>query len=113
MFELATPHPRYQPSFLAAADEFLAAGEDRYARIPDIRQDAFFEGLSYTREELEDPAAFAHYAAWLAGQKEPGHDPLRPGSVRLLLAREPGGVVPERGRVLELLTRVGQTLEER
>ena len=43
MFELATPRPRYQPSFLAAADEFLAAGEDRYARIPDIRQDAFFE----------------------------------------------------------------------
>lgn len=79
MFELATPHPRYQTSFLAAADEFLAAGEDRYARIPDIRQDAFFEGLSSTREQLEDPAAFAHYAAWLAGQKEP--DAPRPEGI--------------------------------
>ena len=79
MFELVTPHVRFQRSFLEAADEFLAAGEDRYARIPDIREDAFFDGLSYTREELEDPAAFAHYADWLAAQKEP--DAPRPEGI--------------------------------
>lgn len=79
MLELVTPHLRFQRSFLEAADEFLAAGEDRYARIPDIREDPFFEGLSYTREELEDPAAFAHYADWLAGQKEP--DAPRPEGI--------------------------------
>ena len=79
MLELVTPHARYQRSFLEAADEFLAAGEDRYARIPDIRRDAFFEGLSYSRAELEDPAAFARYADWLAVQKEP--DAPRPEGI--------------------------------
>jgi predicted acetyltransferase len=79
MLELATPHVRYQRSFLAATDEFLAAGEDRYARIPYIRGDRYFEGLSYTREELDDPSAFAHYARWLAGQKEP--DAPRPEGI--------------------------------
>jgi predicted acetyltransferase len=79
MFELVDPHPGLQRSFLEAADEFLAAGEERYARIPDIRRDPFFEGLTYTRAELGDPVAFAHYTDWLAGQKHP--DAPRPEGV--------------------------------
>lgn len=71
MFELATPDLRYQRSFLAAADEFLAAGEDRHAGIPGIRPDRFQGGPTYTRADLEDPGAFARYARWLADQKEP------------------------------------------
>jgi hypothetical protein len=37
MVELVIPHRRFHRSFLTAADEFLAAGEeDRYANIPDL-----------------------------------------------------------------------------
>lgn len=71
MFELTVPHPRFRRSFLAAADEFLAAGEEMYANIPDLPADATFEGLSYTREQLEDPAAFERFTSWLAGQRRP------------------------------------------
>jgi len=71
MIELVRPDPRFHRSFLAAADEFLAAGEERYANIPDIRPDPGFEGLSLTREQLEDPEVFAPLASWTAGLAEP------------------------------------------
>ncbi|HSE08306.1 MAG TPA: GNAT family N-acetyltransferase [Nocardioidaceae bacterium] len=71
MLELAAPHPRFHRSFLAAADEFLTAGEVSYANIPALRPDAFSEDLRYTREDLEDPVAFARLARWAASQKEP------------------------------------------
>lgn len=71
MIELVRPDPRFHRSFLAAADEFIAAGEERYANIPDIEPDSGFEGLSLTREQLEDPEAFARLASWIAGQAEP------------------------------------------
>lgn len=71
MLELAVPHPRFHRSFLDAADEFVAAGEMAYANIPALRPDAFSEDLRYTREDLEDPEAFARLARWAASQKEP------------------------------------------
>ena len=79
MLELATPHPRFHRSYLDAADEFLAAGEELYANIPSLRPGRFLEELRYTREELEDPVAFARLADWLAHQKEP--DAARPGDM--------------------------------
>ena len=71
MFELATPHPRFHRSFLAATDEFLAAGEEPYAGIPNLPADRQFGGLSLTRAEMDDPGTFARYATWLAGLREP------------------------------------------
>lgn len=81
MLELATPHPRFHRSYLAAADEFVAAGEELYANIPSLRPGGFLPELRYTREELEDPEAFARLAHWIASQKEPK-------------ARRPHGMVP-------------------
>jgi predicted acetyltransferase len=81
MLELAAPHPRFHRSFLAAADEFLEAGEPAYANIPALRPDAFSENMRFTREDLEDPEAFALMARWAAGQKEPD-------------AERPAGYVP-------------------
>lgn len=71
MFELVTPHVRFHRSFLAAADEFTGAGEERYANIPDIPPDTGFEGLQLTREQLESAEAFARLVGWLAGLKHP------------------------------------------
>ncbi len=76
MLELSAPHPRFHRSFLDAADEFVASGEEQYANIPSLRPGGFAPELRFTREELEDPAAFARLAVWLAGQKDP--DASRP-----------------------------------
>ncbi|HET8719020.1 MAG TPA: GNAT family N-acetyltransferase [Nocardioidaceae bacterium] len=70
MLELAVPHRRFHRSFLAAADEFLAAGEGRYAHLLDWPADDTFPGLSVTRESLESPQAFEEYAAFLVAQAE-------------------------------------------
>lgn len=72
MLELAAPHPRFQRSFLEAADEFLAAGEAHYANVPALRPEAFPEDVRFTREELEDPERFARFATWVASQKDEG-----------------------------------------
>jgi predicted acetyltransferase len=68
MFELAVPHQRFHASFLSAADEFVAAGEDKYANLLSWPADERFEGRAYTRDALESPEVFAEYAAFVAGQ---------------------------------------------
>ncbi len=49
MFELAVPHARFHRSFLAAADEFIAAGEERHANLLAWPADASFPGVEFTR----------------------------------------------------------------
>lgn len=71
MFELARPSARFHRSFLAAADEFLAAGEDTYANLVSWPADEAFAGVTYTRASLEDPAEFAGFADFLAAQRFP------------------------------------------
>jgi predicted acetyltransferase len=70
MLELATPDPRYQRSFLEAADEFLAAGETQYAHVPALRPEAFTQDVRFTREQLQDPERFARFARRVARQKD-------------------------------------------
>jgi predicted acetyltransferase len=71
MFELATPHPRFHRSFLEAADEFLAAGEEKYAKLLRLPADDGFPGVEFTREAMESPEVFAEYAAFIASQSQP------------------------------------------
>jgi predicted acetyltransferase len=78
MLELATPHPRFHRSFLEAADEFLAAGEEKYAKLLRLPPDDGFPGVEYTREALESPGVFAEYAAFVASQSR--DDAPRPAS---------------------------------
>jgi hypothetical protein len=65
MLELSAPHLRFHRSFLAAADEFLAAGEGHFAHIPALRPEAFTVDLRYDRHALEDPGAFGRLVAWI------------------------------------------------
>jgi predicted acetyltransferase len=58
MVELAQPHARFHRSFLAAVDEFLALGEERYAGLLSLAGDDGFEGICFTRASLEDPREF-------------------------------------------------------
>ena len=56
MRSFASPHPRYQRSFLASAHEILDAGESERCTGLSI-----FGEETYTVEELADPAAFAAF----------------------------------------------------
>jgi len=69
MFDLVTPHARFHPSFLAAADEFLAADQERHANLLSWPADRDFPGISFTRENLASPVAFARYAQFIADQR--------------------------------------------
>ena len=73
---LAAPAIRFHRSFLAAADEFLAAGESQHAGIPNIPAEGPFPGVVFTREGLEDSAEFARLVANRLGEAE--EDSLRP-----------------------------------
>jgi len=68
---LVDPHPRFHRSFLAALDEFVAAGEDRHASLPSLPAEGTFPGVHFTREALEDPAGFAALVGFLLGQRDP------------------------------------------
>jgi predicted acetyltransferase len=57
MPSFASPHPRYQRSFLASVQEILEAGEDEHWSGLTI-----FREETHTVEELADPAAFAGFA---------------------------------------------------
>jgi predicted acetyltransferase len=74
---LASPHPRYQKSFLESCHEILDAGESDH--LTGLR---IFGEETYTVQELADPAAFASYATRLLE----GALPVRP---------RPGGKVPD------------------
>jgi len=69
MFELVTPHARFHLSYLAAADEFIAAGEERHANLFSWPPDDSFPGRAYTRESVESPDVFADFASFIAGQR--------------------------------------------
>ena len=58
-FRLVDPDPAYHRSFLEAADEFIAAGQEPYAGILRLPADDGFAGVAFTRAGLEDPAEFA------------------------------------------------------
>ena len=74
---LASPHPRYQQSFLASAHEILDAGESEHWTGLSI-----FGEETHTVEELADPAAFAAFTRRL-------HD------LALRETPRPDGKVPE------------------
>ena len=63
MFELVTPHARFHRSFLAAADEFLAADDASRANLVPWPADETFPGVDYNRVVLESPEAFADFIA--------------------------------------------------
>ena len=80
MFRLVDPHPRYQRSFLAAADEFAAEGLPAYAGIPNLKPSARFPGAVFTRAGLEDATEFARLVAYLLADRLP-ETPRPPGWV--------------------------------
>jgi predicted acetyltransferase len=70
MVHPATPHVRFHRSFLAAADEFRAAGEERHDGILSWPAEGDFPGVVFTREGLDDPAEFARLVANRVGDAE-------------------------------------------
>jgi predicted acetyltransferase len=71
MFRLVDPDPRFQRSFLEAADEFVAAGQEHYAGIVSMPAEPGFPGVEFTREGLEDPEQFARFTAYLLAERLP------------------------------------------
>jgi len=72
MFELVTPHAGIHQPFLAAADEFIAAGEGPHANLLSLPADDGFSGREYTRDPMESPEVFADFASFVAGQRFEG-----------------------------------------
>ena len=77
--ELATPHPRFHRSFLAAADELVAAGEERYLGLPIFGCGAPL-GPEFTREAVVDADGFAAMVRVVVGARNP-FAPRPPGYV--------------------------------
>lgn len=71
MLRLVDPDPRYQRSFLDAADEFVAEGKAAYAGILAMPPDASFDGVEFTRAGLEDPGEFARFTTYLRAEALP------------------------------------------
>jgi predicted acetyltransferase len=72
MVLLARPHVRFHRSFLAAAHEFRAAGEDAHDGVLDLPPDGSFPGISFTLEGLDEPAEFARLVANRLGDASEG-----------------------------------------
>lgn len=64
-FRLVDPDPRYQRSFLDAADEFIASGQPSYAGILNLPE----VGVVFTREDLEDSDEFARFVEHLLADR--------------------------------------------
>ncbi len=60
MLELVTPQSRFHRSFVEAADEFLAVGEEPFAGIVVWPANDSFAGRAYTRAELGSLERFAN-----------------------------------------------------
>jgi predicted acetyltransferase len=71
VFRLVDPDVRYQRSFLAAADEFVAAGQEHYAGLVTLAPEPGFAGVEFTRDGLEDPGTFARFTAYLLAERLP------------------------------------------
>jgi predicted acetyltransferase len=81
MPELVPPDARYQQSFLAAVEEFRAAGDEQFTGLSVIPPVGGFPGEAVTSEELADLSAFVAFVTRLRALADP----------RLPL---PDGVVP-------------------
>ncbi len=68
--ELVDPHVRFHRSFLAAVEEFVAAGEDRYAGLPVFGWGGV-PGDEFPREAVVDPAGFATMVRVLVEARKP------------------------------------------
>ncbi len=78
MVTLARPHVRFHGSFLAAADEFRAAGQGQHDGIVNWPAAGDFPGVVFTREGLEDLREFARLVANRIGD-EKADGPRPPG----------------------------------
>jgi predicted acetyltransferase len=65
MPELVRPDVRYQQSFLSAAEEFQAAGDDGFTGLVVLPPIGDFAGESVTLQELADPGPFADFVTRL------------------------------------------------
>ena len=68
--ELVEPHVRFHASFLAAVDEFVAAGEDRYAGLPLFGLGGV-PGEEFTRASIVAPAGFAELVRVVVEARKP------------------------------------------
>ncbi len=80
MVVLVAPHQRFHRSYLAAADEFLTEGGERYAGTLSRPAGPGHPAVELTRERLEAPVAFADLTAYLVGQQQEDA-PRAPGFV--------------------------------
>src|SRR4051794_12692574 len=68
---LVDPDPRFHQSFLAALDEFAAAGEETCARLPSWAAEDGCPEVDFTRQSVADPAGFAELVDFLLRQRDP------------------------------------------
>ncbi|HET6560965.1 MAG TPA: GNAT family N-acetyltransferase [Marmoricola sp.] len=73
---LVDPDPRYHRSFLAMLDEFAAAGEEHYVRLPSWGAEGAVPEVDFTRDSIEDADEFAALVGFLLEQRQ--GDALRP-----------------------------------
>jgi predicted acetyltransferase len=71
MIRLVDPDPRFQRSFLDAADEFIDEGNAPYAGLLVMPPDASFAGVEFTRDGLEDADTFARFTSYLRAERLP------------------------------------------
>jgi predicted acetyltransferase len=77
--ELVQPHVRFHRSFLAAVEEFVAAGEDRYAGLPVFGWGGV-PGEEFPRDAIVEPDGFAALVRVVVGASRP-FAPRPPGYV--------------------------------
>jgi predicted acetyltransferase len=72
---LAAPDQRFHASYLAAVDEFVAAGEERYAGLAPFGAPPYTTeqpvGHEFTRELIVDPDGFAALVRTVRGAADP------------------------------------------
>ena len=68
---LVDPHVRFHRSYLAAADEFEAAGEPRHGYFPSWPAEGQSPGVDFTRDSLQDVDQFGELVHFLLSQREP------------------------------------------
>jgi predicted acetyltransferase len=64
-YQLIDPDPAYHRSFLTAADEFVAAGQESYAGLVRLPAEDGFPGAHFTRAGLEQPDEFVRLVDYL------------------------------------------------
>ena len=73
---LTEPDPRFHRSYLAAFDEFVAAGEDRHAGLPSFGAPPYTDaeplGHGFTRKAVAEPEGFAALVDLVRRVADPG-----------------------------------------